>query len=195
MKRTITFAFLCMLLGFLKPGCQNYDSHTIRTRDWQSLAQGSLRDIGIGYFESRGSGKSPLTRDTFYDSLAFALREQGYITREFDAIHKTLKANQLPYNRLLDAGEILRLTREFGGRLYLQGKIEEKRTETLLEDLLQVSITIWIYDAHTGQKIGEIKTFAHDMEYLAAPQLLELTRHSVEELETLIASERTGDVE
>ncbi len=167
-------------------GCQTYETHAIRTKRWPDTQAEGLRDVGIGYFQTMGSGKSPLTRQNFYDSLAFALREMGYITVEQSFIEEVMAKSSLPKKRLLSDEEVARLTREFGARLFLQGRIQEVKTEQLLEDSLQVAISVWIYDAQRGEKIGEIKLFGKDLEFHTARQTLEMSRIVAGQLEALI---------
>ena len=172
--------------------CQTYETHSIRTKRWPDSPPESLRDVGVGFFETTGSGKSPLTRQNFYDSISFALREMGYITVEQSQVEDLLDKTSLPRNRLLSDEEVTRLTREFGARLFLQGRIEEVKTEKLLEDSLQVMVSVSIYDARRGEKLGEIKLFGKDLEYHTARQTLEMARIVADSLEQLIV-ERGAD--
>lgn len=185
-----TATMLSLLFGsvFAGIGCQTYETHAIRTKRWPDSQTEALRDVGIGYFQTMGSGKSPLTRQNFYDSLAFALREIGYITVEQSRVQDVLGKSSLPKNRLLSDEEVARLTREFGARLFLQGRIQEVKTEQLLEDSLQVAVSIWIYDARRGEKIGEIKLFGKDLDFHTARQTLEMSRILAGNLEDLIVN-------
>lgn len=194
MKTTAAFysaLLLAMLLAL--PHCQSYETHSIRTKKWPNTQTEQLRDVGIGYFETVGSGKSPLTRQNFYDNFAFALREIGYITAEQQQIAEVLTKTGLPRNRLLADDEVSRLTREFGARLYLQGRIQEVKTEQLLEDSLQVAISVWIYDARRGEKLGEIQLFGKDLEFHTARQTLEMSRILAAKLEELIVDRGPDD--
>lgn len=181
-------------LLFATIGCMTYETHSIRTKRWPDSPPESLRDVGIGFFQNVGSGKSPLTRENFYDSLAFSLREIGYITVEQSQVEEVLGKSALPKNRLLSDEEVARLTREFGARLYLQGRIQEVKTEQLLEDSLQVAISIWIYDARRGEKIGEIKLFGKDLEFHTARQTLEMSRILAQKLEDLIVNRDADEI-
>ena len=95
---------------------------------------------------------------------------------------------------MLSDEEVARLTREFGARLYLQGRIQEVKTEQLLEDSLQVAISIWIYDARRGEKIGEIKLFGKDLEFHTARQTLEMSRILAQKLEDLIVNRDADEI-
>ncbi|MEQ9362871.1 MAG: hypothetical protein RIF32_01430 [Leptospirales bacterium] len=189
MKSRGTTVLAIGLIGVLfGTSCRTYETHAIRTKRWPDSQTEALRDVGIGYFQTMGSGKSPLTRQNFYDGLAFSLREIGYITVEQKRVEDVLGKSALPKNRLLSDEEVARLTREFGARLFLQGRIQEVKTEQLLEDSLQVAVSVWIYDAQRGEKIGEIKLFGKDLEFNTARQTLEMSRIVAAKLEELIVN-------
>ncbi|MCR9145515.1 MAG: hypothetical protein NXI24_24965 [bacterium] len=188
--RSRAAGFLAIVLAgvLFSSACRTYETHAIRTKRWPDTQAEALRDVGIGYFQTLGSGKSPLTRQNFYDSMSFSLREMGYITVEQSQVEDLLGKSSLPKNRLLSDEEVARLTREFGARLFLQGRIQEVKTEQLLEDALQVSVSVWIYDARRGEKIGEIKLFGKDLEFHTARQTLEISRIVADKLEELVVN-------
>ncbi|MCB1315381.1 MAG: hypothetical protein KDK27_05465 [Leptospiraceae bacterium] len=184
--RIIRYGILGLLIltgGF---SCRTYETHAVRTQEWPGVSPETMRDAGVGFFESTGNARGANSQKNLYDALAFALREQGYITRESDFIQKVLKNNDLPDDRLLTEAEITRMTREFGGRLYLQGRIEETRTIDVVEERVQIMVNVWIYDARRGEKIGEIKLFGTDLEYNTGRESLDMSRLIVADLERLI---------
>lgn len=166
--------------------CKGYQVESIRTRAWPATPYEQIKDVGIGYFDSTGSGMSPLTQKNFYHSLAFALREAGYTTAEAPEVFDLLRKASLPMDRGLTDNEVELFNRSFGGKLYLQGMVQEVRTETLLEDLLQVMVNVSIYDMRTGKKLGEIKVFGKDMEYNTGRETLEISRLVARQLDDLI---------
>lgn len=174
--------------------CKSMEVESIRTRAWPATAYADIKDVGIGYFDSSGSGMSPLTRTNFYRTLAFALREAGYTTAESGEIGDLLKKSSLPADRTLTDNEVELFNRNFGGQLYLQGGVQEVRTETLLEDLLQVMVHVSIHEMETGKKLGEIKVFGRDLEYNTGRETLKISRLVARELDSMVLERNGGDV-
>ncbi len=166
--------------------CKNFQVESIRTGAWPATSYDDIKDVGIGYFDSTGSGMSPLTRANFYQTLAFALRENGYTTAEAPEVADLLKKSSLPVDRSLTDNEVELFNRSFGGKLLLQGGVQEVRTETLLEDLLQVMVNVSIFDMRTGKKLGEIKVFGKDLEYHTGRETLAISRLVARQLDDLI---------
>ncbi|MBL8018247.1 MAG: hypothetical protein JNM27_01160 [Leptospirales bacterium] len=178
-----------VLLGFVLMslhGCKTYESAAIRTQKWPGDPIESMRDVGIGYFESSGTARTSHSQQNLYDSLAFALRELGYVTRETPAMFQALDRTGLPADRLLSDEEVLRLAGRAGVRLFLQGRLQEIKTETLLEDHLQIMLNVSVYDARIGEKIADIKVFGNDLDYNTGKQSLQLARLARNDLESLI---------
>ncbi|MCE9598111.1 MAG: hypothetical protein K8S54_09115 [Spirochaetia bacterium] len=186
MKRNILLVWVYFLLVFTS--CKTYESASIRTQKWPGDSIESMRDVGIGFFESTGTARTSHSQQNLYDSLAFSLRELGYVTRETPAMFQALDRTGLPVDRLLTDEEILRLAGRAGVRLFIQGRLQEIKTETLLEDHLQVMLNLSVYDAKIGEKIGEIKVFGTDLDYNTGKQTLDLARIARNDLEALIAN-------
>jgi hypothetical protein len=180
------------LLGTFAFACKSIEVESIRTRAWPTTPYEDIKDVGIGYFDSSGSGMSPLTRTNFYRALAFALREAGYTTAESAEIGDLLEKSSLPADRTLTENEVELFNRSFGGKLYLQGGVQEVRTETLLEDLLQVMVHVSIHEMRTGQKLGEIKVFGRDLEYNTGRETLKISRLVAEELDDMVLDRNGG---
>ena len=183
MKKILTAIILVSLIG---GACRTYESASIRVRKWPTGQEQSLRDVGMGYFSHRGVGTIPYTRQNFYESMSFSLRESGYTTHEYPRIQNLLADNALATNRLLSPEEIMRLRSKFPGKLFLQGDIQENRTETLTEEFIQVMINVSIHDMTTGKKIGTIKLFGKDMKHNTGREVLAMSRIITGEIEKLI---------
>lgn len=186
-KNIIIFSFVLVI------SCQNYEITSIRTRRWPAGPDRELRRVAIGFFDYHGVGNSSQKQYNFYESLAYALVESGYTTKEAPDTFLLLKKNELPTGRILTLQELFRFSGQSGEKLLLQGDIYENRTETLLEDFLQVMINVSVYDMRTGLKIGVIKLFAKDMKYNNGREILAMTRKIVNNLDNLI-SNRTSSL-
>lgn len=173
--------------------CRNYETLQIRTGVWPTGTDASLRDVGIGYFEYSGTTMSANRSDNrkiFYGSLAYALRESGFRTMEASDFLALLTKHEIPADRTLAAEDIMRLNDRFAGKLIIQGAIYEQQTDTLTEDVLQIIIIASVHDMSTGKKIGDIRTYASDLEYNSGRTALDLAREIARSLDSLVVDRK-----
>jgi len=182
--RTIFIAVSVLFIS----ACRSHEVFSVRTRPWSTGADSRFRDIGIGYFDYRGPGSRAASRDQFNHSLAFALRESGYLVKEARDVIEALKKNDLPRDRHLNSEEIVRLSGAFAGRLLLQGRLREKQDISLMKESTRIMIDVEIFDMRDGEKIGDIKLFVRDLSSLSGRESLSMARKIVRALERLIVT-------
>ena len=172
--------------------CMSYEVSSIRNRPWPGGALQSLKDVHIGYFKYQGVGATPYTRTNFYDSLAFSLVENGFLTKTFAESSAIFKKHEISADKILSPEEVLRLSGLLGGKLLLQGIIQESKTDSALEEFYQINISVYIYEIGSGEKLGEIKLFGKDLEFNTGRETLEMARLVVQELMTLLEERGQG---
>lgn len=183
---------LAALLILSLAGCRTYSVEAILTQPWPAAAPASFKDIAIGFVESGGSARSPVTQRNLYDSLAFTLQERGFIVLDYLQTVEQFKKTQTASDRLLTDAELRRAAPELGSRLFAQGRVQEMRTESLTEEHVQVMMILWIYDARRGERIAELRLFAKDLEYNTGRETQTMARLLAERLDQLIAENTAG---
>lgn len=168
------------ILSILLSACSAYRVESVRSGELQSGA----REVAIGFFETYG-GRSDMARRNFYDGLSFSLREKGFHPAEAQEIKQLFDRAELPSEKNLNPNELVRLASQYPGRLFLQGRIDEVKTETLLEDRIQVMVSVSVYELKRGSKIAEIQVFGKDLEYRTGRESLEMARLVSSELEKM----------
>lgn len=179
-----------LLIGLA--GCRTYSVEAILTQPWPAAAPSTFKDVAIGFIESGGSARSPVTQRNLYDSLAFTLQERGFIVLDYLQTVEQFKKTQTAADRLLTEAEVRRATPELGSRLFAQGRVQEMRTESLTEEHVQVMVILWIYDARRGERIAEVRLFAKDLEYNTGRETQTMARLIAERLDQLIADNAVG---
>ncbi len=180
MKRVLSVLAGITLAGLVS-GCSAYRVESVRSGE---PAAGS-RDVAIGFFETYG-GRSESVRRNFYDALAFSLREKQFKPAEAMEIKQLFERSELPSDRNLNPNELLRLASQYPGRLFIQGHIDEVKTETLTEDFIQVNVSASVYELKRGTKIAEIQVYGKDLEHRTARESLDMARLVATELEKIL---------
>ncbi|MCB1327180.1 MAG: hypothetical protein H7A21_00565 [Spirochaetales bacterium] len=174
-----------LFLVLLTNACSSYEVFAIRTQLWPGDV---TRDVGIGEFAVSGARRE--TQEDFPGALAFALYERGFAVTEQPVIQESMMSAGLPTDRLLVESEAGLLGRGFGGRLLLQGKLQETRTRDLLEDREQVLLEIEVLDVRLARNLGSIRTFATDLAGFGPRENLEMARRSALQLDEMIGEVR-----
>lgn len=164
--------------------CTSYQVAGITTADYKPDA--TFKKVGIGFFEVSGAGNSARTQRNFYDSIAFALQEKGYHIIDASTTRDFLARAELPADRTLSPHEILQFSGKYSGRILIQGRIQEAKTEKLVESLVQVMIQIHFHDMATGQKLGEIVLFGKNLDFHTAHETMVMAQKAAEKLDELL---------
>jgi hypothetical protein len=183
---------LAALLILCFAACRTYSVEAILTQPWPAAAPATFKDIAVGFIESGGSARSPVTQRNLYDSLTFTLQERGFIVLDYLQTIEQFKKTQTAADRLLTDAELRRATPELGSRLFAQGRVQEMRTESLTEEHVQVMVILWIYDARRGERIAELRLFAKDLEYNTGRETQTMARLLADRLDQLIAENAAG---
>ncbi len=183
-KRLRLILPLCIFAG----ACSSYEITSVRTTDY--TPDESFQKVGIGFFEVAGSGNGARTQRNFYDSMAFALQERGYQLIDAGTTRDLIIRAELPPDRQLSPNELLQFSGKFPGRILLQGRIQEVKTERLVETHVQVMIQVHVHDMRAGQKLGEAVLFARDLEFNTARETMTMARKTADQLNDLLAKRR-----
>lgn len=180
------FIFIFVLL--FTNVCSAYEVTAVRTADY--APDDTFKKIGIGYFEAGGSGNSSRTQRNFYDSLAYSLQARGFQLIDAAATRDLLIRADLPPDRQLSPNEIMQFSSRFPGRILLQGRIQEVKTERLVETYVQVMIQIHLNDMRSGQKIGEAVLFGRNLEFNTARETMAMAEKAADKLNDLLTKRR-----
>ncbi len=173
---------LVMAALFWQASC-SYGSYTVRTVSWPAGADSTLREVILGPFEVYGHAAGGRNLSA---SLAFALQERGFVVIEQIDAQLLLAEMGISSQKLLSSRQIVQMAGRHGARLYLQGRIEERLIDRLLEEHTQVMADLYIYDAWQGKKLGTVKVFGDNLEQHGAQESLQLARILAKRLDNLI---------
>ncbi len=178
--------FLVLLSLLLVPGgCKTYDVFSVQTSDLSEKSGSAPPEIGIGFFETTGFNSGDNVRRNLYDSMKFALKERSFPVTSEEEMLALLGQTGLPSDRELKPDEVLQFSSSYGGKYFLQGRLDQKKTEDFTKDFIQAMLHVNIYEVKTGKEVGVVKVFARDLKYLSPKQLLQMTRLFTEEMEKL----------
>jgi len=182
--KKIVFTLSMLGVFFFFFSCRTYEVASVVTDSWPSDI-GQARTVGIGFFEANGVTKT--NQNNLNESLAFALRERGFVVRESQETAGLLARNELAVNRQLSENEVIRFSTMTDARILLQGRFEEILTRTLLDDLHQVLLHIAIFELRSGKKIGEIKLYGKDLKYHTGRETLDMARKVADQFQQMLA--------
>lgn len=182
--KKIVFTLSMLSVFFFLTTCRTYEVASVVTDSWPSDI-GQARTVGIGFFEANGVTKT--NQNNLNESLAFALRERGFVVRESQETAGLLARNELAVNRQLSENEVIRFSTMTDARILLQGRFEEILTRTLLDDLHQVLLHIAIFELRSGKKIGEIKLYGKDLKYHTGRETLDMARKVADQFQQMLA--------
>lgn len=167
-----------VLVGTIGLHCSSFDAVAQRLPAFPAEPPANLARIGIGPIVGLGAstaGPGNAIR-TLGGSLAFALREQGFVVQEPADVGRILKRVQLPSDRLLSEEELVRLSGRLAPRLFVQGEFQERLTYDLVDEYLQVTVNLYVYDMASGRKIADVRVFGNDLKRYSGPESLEAAR-------------------
>jgi len=166
--------------------CSAYSVNSIRSVDFNGGA--AYRRVSIGFFEVTGNANISRTQRNLYDALAFSLQQRGYLVTDFPATQMLMQRLGLPVDRLLLESEVLQFSGNSPARVLLQGRIEEIRTDRLVESHIQSMIQLQLFDVRTGKKVGQIVLFGKDQEFVTGKEIMLMTDHLCAEFDKMIGS-------
>ncbi|MBX7059349.1 MAG: hypothetical protein K1X75_14895 [Leptospirales bacterium] len=180
MKRTIVHCAAALAVAF--GNCSAYVVESVRTEPW--LAGAVRREAAIGRFEALGA--RALAARNIGESLAFALRRRGFAIVEQIETERLLHENGIVSSGLLTPQEIARVANAVPTRLYLQGRVQEQRTVELVEERLQVLVAVDIFQTAGGEKLGEIRLYARDLNFHSPAESREMAERIATQLDDMI---------
>lgn len=118
--------------------------------------KGKIKNIGLGDIQLRNVELPSSVQENFYSTLSFTLEKSDYHVLRLLTDNATEKERN---HNFLKPEEIFQLTKTNPFDIFLQGYIYESKSGDILDETIETSVTLWIYDRIDGKKIGEIRAF------------------------------------
>lgn len=132
--------------------------------------------ILIGGFRLTGSFNQGTDLTALRNSIELSLREKGLRVASAEESLALLDRSGLVADRELSSDELLTIAARSPGRIWLQGYLDVQRTSELAEDYWQVALGVQVIDLRSGQPIGEIRVYGHDLDHVTDRVIFECSR-------------------
>ncbi len=171
---------LCLLVtaAFYVVGCSSFEASHQKLPDFPKEGPERLAHVGIGTFTivSAGQSTGSSIHRTLVGTLAFALRAEGFRVLEAAEVERVLERSELPTIRLLNGEELLQLSGRLAPRFLLQGEVHETVTHDLVDEHVQVMLSVFVHDMTNGRKVAEVRVFGRNLAHYTAREAFQASR-------------------